>query len=597
MHGRQRLSVGFRPWLGLWLGLWLASLARVALAHTGGLAVEPSFLSPPGPPVSRGEDGLYRASPYDVVTVDQTLEVSWTDGDEDPTGRLVFHYLDHAPPNAVGVAAVDAAAPLIPSADGIYVSCSCNADLGCADFGPRDCRNAFSFDTSAIPDGTYWVIAVNDDPPFRVYAVSDGPFRVAHAGARPAPAVIVLRPDAIGFVDRMTTTQWIAQGDPPLRFSLSYAAEGEIMASGASGLAGGVYKPLSDDASDVELVPRADGTYVFDWDVGDLSEGLYHLRVAVRDGQGRTSYSDSRAGLFVLHRGGADLGGKMDDPGCSCEVGGHGRQGGAIAALIVIGCLLAMRACRPSWRRRLGLWLALALGLAQMACVERALQLVDALDLGVPVDLGVRDVGVVDLATGRDFAVDCTPLDEAHCQANAACVPDYCDQCTCGPPPFVGCRRAGEPPTECLPLDCAPMACCRTSLDCPMSLPFCLSPGDQLPRCGICTLPDPACTKDADCKPLGAHMICGQDIVNCICGPSCVPGCVSDGDCGEGQSCSATHHCVATRCILGCPVDFSCDSHGDCQRKTCMSDAQCAGYCVNGACHASRGTCAPPPPP
>jgi hypothetical protein len=109
---------------------------------------------------------------------------------------------------------------------GIYISCTCTPALGvvCPDAGPRDCRDAFAWDTHALPDGTYWVIAVDYDPPFDVYSVSETPVRVAHGGAPAPPAVVVIPPDGIGVADRAYTIDGL--GAAPLTLDLEYGHDG-----------------------------------------------------------------------------------------------------------------------------------------------------------------------------------------------------------------------------------------------------------------------------------------------------------------------------------------------------------------------------------
>lgn len=41
---------------------------------------------------------------------------------------------------------------------------------------------------------------------------------------------------------------------------------------------------------------------------------------------------------------------------------------------------------------------------------------------------------------------------------------------------------------------------------------------------------------------------------------------------------------------VDCPTDFEC-AGGSCGRKGCAADANCSGYCVNGLCYSTPGTC------
>jgi hypothetical protein len=237
----------------------------------------------------------------------------------------------------------------------------------------------------------------------------------------------------------------------------------------------------------------------------------------------------------------------------------------------------------------------------------------------------------------------CKSQSEAACLQMQACVPDYCSGCSCTPT-FVGCRLVSSPKTVCPPLGCptpscgcnglgeaackaAPMnlgctafycpdcmggqtyqgclgptqgmgACpqvcmsgCRSQSDCSSLGQVCLYPGQ--PLCGGACMIPPACNGDAFCQANGGgpNMIC--DYPQCACGGQmgCIPGCTMPSDCPSGQTCSATHHCVDFACG-SCPPHFVCGSSGSCQRQTCNVDGDCGtGYCVDGGCYDSLGTC------
>jgi len=153
---------------------------------------------------------------------------------------------------------------------------------------------------------------------------------------------------------------------------------------------------------------------------------------------------------------------------------------------------------------------------------------------------------------------------------------------------------------------------CSSQDDCAPSIGndlACYSPADPggsglgSSSCGACMgISD--CASDADCARDGGTaagtVIC--DVVanmSCVCyrNKFCVLGCRTIADCTSGQACNQSNRCEKT-CVPGdgtCPVDFTCNGSGFCQRDSCKSDSECSAFCVNGACYQSRGTCEPIP--
>ena len=134
---------------------------------------------------------------------------------------------------------------------------------------------------------------------------------------------------------------------------------------------------------------------------------------------------------------------------------------------------------------------------------------------------------------------------------------------------------------------------CRSRSDCPVDSPDeCLQPGG-FPGCDPCLPHGMTCTADADCPPDGgAPMICILVMCTCTTSMTCASGCTSDASCPTGQVCGPTHRCAPQPCASAtdCPVDFEC-SDGGCQRLACSADAMCTGYCVDGNCFETLGTC------
>jgi hypothetical protein len=154
----------------------------------------------------------------------------------------------------------------------------------------------------------------------------------------------------------------------------------------------------------------------------------------------------------------------------------------------------------------------------------------------------------------------------------------------------VACSGSGKAPP--------PAGSCHSNADCGGNGYVCWSAASagEL-TCGVGTGPNcsqdaGACSVDADCAASGPAAICENDA--CCRVKRCQPGCTTDSSCRAGSVC-ASHRCVAAPCQSDsdCPTNFVCS--GTCARKTCASDSDCPGYCLEGACYDSPGTCTLPP--
>lgn len=147
---------------------------------------------------------------------------------------------------------------------------------------------------------------------------------------------------------------------------------------------------------------------------------------------------------------------------------------------------------------------------------------------------------------------------------------------------------------------------CRTAADCDNG-DFCAD-YTMPPLCGGMddTNFDNLCDVDADCANAGANQICVDTLCvfphgGAITPKHCRAGCATDADCdgdaGTNLKCTAEHHCEPASCIASaeCSENFMCEG-GQCVPKTCASDADCGGYCVNGSCYPAIGRCQPAVP-
>jgi hypothetical protein len=345
--------------------LALALVGGAAHAHQGATVSKALFTSPPAPTAITSDAGGLTLAPYTFATADAQFTVSWNvDLPTDPTGRFSFYYLDHMPPSAVTYDQIVTLATPIPEASDnntYWVSCFCSPDAGvvCPDAGRTHCSETqFVWNTSALPAGSYWLIAANFDYPYKIYTVSPGPVRVAHGGATPPPAAVVVLPDGLFATDKSYTTVWLATGTPPLHFDVFYGINIDT----------NVLDPTTPLGQNITPIQNSDGSFSYLWDTSALPNGFYYFGVKITDGNGQSTFTDSQLGENVYHPpadGGLifampdlttvtppapDLAKKVLPPpdagGCSCDIGASSTvplMAGLLAALFLV---LALRARR-----------------------------------------------------------------------------------------------------------------------------------------------------------------------------------------------------------------------------------------------------------
>jgi hypothetical protein len=312
---------------------WILPLfcCSAALAHVGGKVSLAQFTHPP--PLLTAPDGGVTAAA--IPTADTSYDVTWVDSDSDPTGRYSFFYMDRPPPS--GTSTADVAARGIPVGEGpIWSACDCVDDptfmVMCPDAGDRDCRNGFSFDTSALAEGAYWLIAVDNDPPYYLYSVSESPIRVGHGGTA-APGALFLQPNGIGAADESFALRWVAAGDPPLEFDLAWAPNDGVDATPTS------------IGKKVAATDEGNGQWSFPWDTSQLADGDVFVQLTTRDAAGRSTVTNS-LNLTIFHgaarpdlANAPDLSMTVTPPGDGgCEVA----PGGNATAALFVGVVLAL---------------------------------------------------------------------------------------------------------------------------------------------------------------------------------------------------------------------------------------------------------------
>jgi hypothetical protein len=152
----------------------------------------------------------------------------------------------------------------------------------------------------------------------------------------------------------------------------------------------------------------------------------------------------------------------------------------------------------------------------------------------------------------------------------------------------------------------APDNCTHTQLDSQCCLDdrgctsenarFCVPPGVVQDTCGECDPTPSACTSDFDCQAMDPTSICEEIPCACVGNRACVPGCVENIDCGEGEICdNFVHRCMPKQCATddACPIDFFC-AGSRCFRRGCTTSTECDGFCVEGLCHPVAGECQAP---
>ena len=202
------------------------------------------------------------------------------------------------------------------------------------------------------------IAAVNDDPPFHVYNLSETPLRVRHGG-KPLPVVIVLRPDGLIGADQSYEAALLCRGDAPLTIDLSYGVDDPQR----------VLAPTVNIEKAVPCVAGVDGTTRYRWDVSGLAVGDYFLRGAVRSPNG-SSYSDSRYSLSVAHRP-LDAAITDHDDASSAPDLRRLDDGGSIPPSRGCGCVLGARHTSDDRRRWIDLglvFIALCSGLGVALC-------------------------------------------------------------------------------------------------------------------------------------------------------------------------------------------------------------------------------------
>lgn len=250
----------------------------VVLAHPG-----------QGPPVA------WPDLPHDVAErADDTYTFTWTDSD------LVV---------ATGTATIDwfytAANP--PTYQPGLVPDGLEGTLIVGGIPEADLTNSYTWDTSAVPAGAYFLWSrvnepASERPLLRVIAFSRGVLVVAHPGDELHPAVAITRPDS---------PFHIAEGDFELKWE-AFDPDGSALVTleATTSSVGEDFVVLAD-----QITATSSGTFV--WRTSEYAEGNWTLRASIRDGRGLSFIAYSRYFLRIEH------------PFAFDDAGGGGLDGGA----------------------------------------------------------------------------------------------------------------------------------------------------------------------------------------------------------------------------------------------------------------------------
>ncbi|HET9931031.1 MAG TPA: hypothetical protein VFQ35_10100 [Polyangiaceae bacterium] len=181
-----------------------------------------------------------------------------------------------------------------------------------------------------------------------------------------------------------------------------------------------------------------------------------------------------------------------------------------------------------------------------------------------------------------------TPFDPPLPEFVGCGTKEWCGECGCAAMPDASatCTSDTQCPNErprCVSVGHSPgitlSECseCQANSDCPAEHPFCVSPGPGSARHCM------DCVYTSDCS----RGTCAQNrCVECTPATDCVDPVLKCSD--------RTGRCDKIPCSLDgdCPSGSKCNA-GACERTHCSLDPDCGpGYCINGACYGSPGSCA-----
>ena len=247
------------------------SSARAAHAHSGAPALA-RVLNPDQP----------------AEIVDRSYTFRWSDSDlPTPTGSasVAFYYspfipLPFPPENR-------------PALDGRLIV---------RGIPEPDLSNRYTWDTSTVAPGAYFIWSLVEEPPQEIASVqivsySPQVLHIAHPGDVLTPSVVLLTPDTpFRFADDRYLFRYSAF-DP--------SGTGRVRIEGTIQYDGSDFVILADD-----LPAAQNGS--FEWDCRDYTEGNWTIRISITDACGRVMTAHARYFLNIAHPGGLPDAGPRD---------------------------------------------------------------------------------------------------------------------------------------------------------------------------------------------------------------------------------------------------------------------------------------------
>lgn len=248
-------------WL-LGLALTTALAPRAASAHGGAPAVAPIL------------------DPQRIGTVvDRSYTFRWEDADSpSPFGPATvnFYYTPAMPPTFGNRA----------------IPMTLTGTVVVEDILEPDLENRYTWDTSEVPAGTYWIWSRVDEPPEetspQIISWSPAPLTIAHPGDEPGPAVAFTNPQSpFAWADERFVIRFQA-------FDPDESAKIRIEAS--HGYRGDGFFVVD------ERIPAGPEVEIF-WNTRDLPEGDWMLRASIHDCRGQSFTAYGRFFVLVTHPG------------------------------------------------------------------------------------------------------------------------------------------------------------------------------------------------------------------------------------------------------------------------------------------------------
>ena len=298
------------------LATLLTTLPAAAFAHGGDPAV------------------AYFTSPTGVGNVvDSSIDITWVDADRSiPTGTATvdFFYTNRQPPTFQSGERPD---DLV-------------GEVVVTGIPEKDMPNAYTWDTSAVPAGSYVLWSQVVEPPeenmsIQIIDLSPGIVTVAHPGDPVYPAVLLTAPNSpFKYADESFEITWEAfdpDGTARIRIEARIGPTGTPIV-------------VADD-----LPATAEGSVV--WDTSNLEENDWILEAIITDDRGLSFRHFSRYVVLVTHQVGPRDGGVAVD--ASAADAGVAIDGGKIAK-VDEGCDCATSSGAASgWWSLLGLYAVL----------------------------------------------------------------------------------------------------------------------------------------------------------------------------------------------------------------------------------------------